>query len=141
MIAGEKIVFLPTVQVDENGYLHAYITGMGGYCFQAMQPMVQTKQVSENQGLQGSMDKKTGDWMVKVYPNPTSGDLHLLFNNAGKTEPVQVNMYNLFGERVWSNNLTGLAEFTVSMESLPPGMYLLQVTQGVRTKIVKVIKN
>ena len=141
LIAGEKISFLPVVQVDLGGYLHGYITNSSDYCFQAMQPMVQAKQATENQGLQGLADDKPGDWMVKVYPNPTSGDLHLVLNNTGNTEPVQVNMYNLFGERVWSADMTGITEYTVSTELLPPGMYLLKVVQGLRSKIVKVIRN
>ena len=141
MIAGQKISLLPVVQVDPGGYLHGYITNSNDYCFQAIQPMVQAKQANENQGLQGLADNKAVGWMVKVYPNPTSGNLYLLFNTTGNNVPVQVNMYNLFGERVWSADMTGITEYTVSTELLPPGMYLLKVVLGLRSKIVKVIRN
>jgi hypothetical protein len=141
LIAGQKIQLLEGTNVNEYGYLNARITATGEYCHQLMQPMVQAKEVIENQKWPVKTDNGTSEWKVRAYPNPTSGDIHLGFINTANPEPVQITVYNLFGEKLFSAKITGQSEYLVSMESLQPGIYLLMISQGIRRELVKIIRN
>jgi hypothetical protein len=130
MIAGEKILYLPGTKVEQGGYLHGYIATQGPWCSN-------TKNLVENSNDPAPF---TG-WLVKASPNPTSGALHLIFNTNDLATPVRITVYNLLGEKVFSDKITGQSEYSVSMESIQPGMYLLLISQGIRRELVKIIRD
>jgi hypothetical protein len=83
----------------------------------------------------GVTDLGRDNSLVSVWPNPTSGTVNLRY---GKTtnSPVQVEVYNVLGDRVMDTQrsfTTGQTQL-LDLTNLDNGMYLLSVTaDGVRS--------
>ena len=103
--------------------------------------MVQTEQKQEKQGEPEFSGEEEDGWNVKVYPNPTSGIIHLVVQTIERSTPIRIRIYNLLGEVVYSNDLTGKNTDEITFVNIPPGMYQLQVIQGNNIEVVKVIRN
>jgi hypothetical protein len=69
-----------------------------------------------------------------IYPNPTSS----ILNVAHNYDVVQFQLYTLEGRVIQSGTLETAR---VNMESLPTGMYLLQLTAQGKSIVKKIIKN
>lgn len=98
--------------------------------------------IDETGSLIESVDEMPLDAMVNMYPNPTSNDLNISFNtNASGNYNVVV--YNTLGSVVMSDNVdvNGAVVRTISMENLPTGIYMVEVSNenGISTK--KIMKN
>lgn len=71
---------------------------------------------------------------VKVYPNPTSGQLHIVNNNH---EIKTISIRNLHGQTIKKNiNL----HRPVNLENLEPGVYILTIETNTQTINRKVLK-
>ena len=72
----------------------------------------------------------------KIYPNPlTSRILHI----QSKTGNL-VNIYNVFGQNVFSSELDGSANIqTVNLSALQPGLYFVKVSNGKNKSVKKLI--
>ena len=91
--------------------------------------------------MEEGKDTETDAWLVKVHPNPTTSILHLTLQSTEPSIPVQVKLYNLLGEVVYSKELSCINSCEISLEDKQPGLYLLQVVQGRRSEVVKVVKH
>jgi len=140
IIAGQNIIFLPSVQVEEGGYVHGYITTSGEYCLQTTPPMVKSGSVEGNPEITTTGSEQPGEMTVKAWPNPTPGIISL-FVAAPGSEQVQVNVLNLFGEKVYARAITVNENHTLSLENLPPGIYLIRVVRGTNSTVLKAIRN
>jgi hypothetical protein len=142
LIAGQKIRCLPGARVRSGGYLHGYITTKNEYCYLNRQPvvMVESEQPPEKQGEPELSGEKEDDWLVKVFPNPTSAILNLVVQSIETDTLIRIRIYNLLGEVVYSKELTGKNTDEIVLTNVNPGMYLLQVVQGSNIEVVKVIK-
>ena len=78
------------------------------------------------------------DKQVKVYPNPTSGELTIVIPE-GK-EPAQITVLDLKGKIVYKSesNLENIVK--LELMDLTPGIYLVQVTQVNKSYWSKIIK-
>ncbi len=91
-----------------NGYLYAgHNTGM------ARQQIAIASSTSEMNQPQ-----------LKLYPNPSQGMVHLSWPGA---EELQVEIYNLSGQRVYETKLQG-EESQIDAQALAKGVYLLRVS-------------
>jgi hypothetical protein len=74
-----------------------------------------------------------------VYPNPFTGELtvHLQRESAS---PLPIQVFDLAGRQVFAGNVQGNIPTTFSLESLPPGMYLVRVYDGKNTFVRKIVK-
>ncbi len=73
---------------------------------------------------------------VKVYPNPTKGELNIEFlNDASKT----VDVLDLTGRLVQSNN-TNSKKMNVNLSSLSNGIYYVKIQSNKTVEVVKVVK-
>ncbi len=82
------------------------------------------------------------DAFVSLYPNPTSGELNIAFNdNASGNYNLVV--YNTIGSVVLNDNIdvTGAVVRTISLEKLPAGIYMVEVSNDNGKTSKKVIKN
>ena len=137
MIAGEKIFYLPGTTVKTGGSMHGYIAPQGPWC--------NNYKSSEDSGQLTEIDPQgtaisTGMEFVKVWPNPTTGMLYLAINTRDLITPVQATIFSFLGEVVFQDSYMGKTTTSISLESLPPGMYLLQLVQGDKRESVKLIK-
>lgn len=74
-----------------------------------------------------------------AYPNPTTQDLNLVFEEAGGTGRVEV--ISVTGHRVSQLAIpAGGSEVAVDMSALPAGVYVVRVERGEGTSVVRVVK-
>ncbi len=81
---------------------------------------------------------------LKAHPNPFSEDLFIAVKNALPGETYQVRLSNMLGQRVYGYetgaSAEGRIEQRISLEYLPAGTYLLEVSAGVQREVLKVVK-
>ncbi len=84
------------------------------------------------------------DLRLKAYPNPFSEDLFIDVSNALPGETYKVRLSNMLGQRVYGYetgaSAEGKIEQRISLEHLPAGNYLLEVSAGVQRASLKVVK-
>lgn len=78
---------------------------------------------------------------LRVYPVPTEDNLNILYKTVG-AEPMLIHIYDLNGSIVYSekiNNTNSRVSKTISLSSLSPGAYFVQLAQGNQTEVKKVV--
>jgi hypothetical protein len=91
------------------------------------------------QSASSSLDYITGIQEISngisfgMYPNPAKGSTNIIYDIT-QEQNVSVDVYNLLGERVYSENLgrsaAGKHTYTVSGQGLRSGIYLIKFTAG-----------
>jgi hypothetical protein len=69
---------------------------------------------------------------LNVYPNPVSSILNINFN-LKQTSEVQVELYNLLGSKMVSDNLnkiSGSQQYSMNVGNLPEGIYMMVINAG-----------
>ncbi|MDB4533550.1 M43 family zinc metalloprotease [Vicingaceae bacterium] len=86
----------------------------------------------------GVEDNSSLNDQLLVYPNPTSGNINIIINEATKG---QIEVFNLLGEIVLSQKVDG-KESTVYLGNQPNGIYLIKVEtpKGAITKKILLSK-
>jgi Secretion system C-terminal sorting domain len=80
--------------------------------------------------------------IIDMFPNPTSENLTIRFENIDKEE-IQVNVIDIVGKIVLTQTLTtekGINQASINSANLPSGQYILQLsntTQRLNRKFVK----
>jgi len=69
---------------------------------------------------------------VTVYPNPATSNITV---TTGSNEKVLVEMFNLVGQKVYSENVIGNTNINVS--NMKPGVYMLRVNNTTKKVVVK----
>ncbi len=81
---------------------------------------------------------------LRAYPNPFSENLFIEVENALPGETYHVRLSNVLGQRVYGYetgaSAVGTIKQRISLEHLPAGTYLLEVSAGVQRKAIKVQK-
>ncbi|MAB30154.1 MAG: hypothetical protein CMP78_00950, partial [Formosa sp.] len=70
---------------------------------------------------------------ISIYPNPTKDFIYLKGNNNN----LRVMIYDITGKIVFKKLVTN----TIDISNLNNGMYLLHISMGLETSIIKIIKN
>lgn len=108
-----------------------YVTGWG---FQNGNPrayMLDLKPVTEN--IESAFAEQV---KAAVYPNPVSTELHI---DVPYSEiDTEMTLTDMSGRTVMRHKLSGTGN-TISVETLPAGIYLLRVEAGNNSKIFKVV--
>ncbi len=76
---------------------------------------------------------------VELYPNPTNGNVNLAFNTA--ESKVNVDVYNVLGERIMSRTMNSNGVQTIDMGGLNNGLYYFNITVGDNSTTRKVTLN
>lgn len=83
--------------------------------------------------------KNNAEKLLKIYPNPTNGNVTITFAPADKTI---VRVTSLLGEEVFVETLaTGATKCEVDLSKYQSGTYLVQVTTNEQTFQKRVVKN
>ncbi len=88
-------------------------------------------------------DPIQSDWSslkMKIYPNPTRGDISLEFEGQIGFETVQYKVFNVTGHIVASGNIEASAINTLPISHIPSGVYILTLQCGNENKNIKLIK-
>lgn len=102
------------VQVDPNNWI------------------INTSSVSKDVSITG-VGKINAVLKVKVYPNPATSTLTI----EEASFASEINVYDLTGKRILTQPFTGSA---VDVQSLDPGMYLIELTDGVQRGVARFIR-
>ena len=76
---------------------------------------------------------------VRVYPNPVTPGLEMLYLDAGRLRIQQVRLLNAWGQIVQTVSVNGQSQFTLDTQHLPPGQYWLQLRTGKGTPAKRIL--
>ncbi len=79
---------------------------------------------------------------ISIYPNPTDGRFNLKFSDTWAGE-VNCQIIDIFGRSIYSNSLNndlGSSSHDIDISSENDGMYILQLVQGEKKTMFKLIK-
>ncbi|MBS1771244.1 MAG: S8 family peptidase [Bacteroidetes bacterium] len=92
-------------------------------------------------GMTVSVEKAAIKNTLKVYPNPTSNELHIAFDKQANNTVITI--ADITGKIVYSNNagnLTAGSEQVVNMENSPAGIYILRIVSNGEEAVYKIAK-
>ena len=134
MIAGHSISYLPGTHALHGAYMHGYITTNNQYCG-GMAPAMVTVVTGDE-----PVPDVSASHAFRVYPNPTTGNFTV--EPVGDPTPgqVRVDVLNINGVKVLSEEITWEGKHLFSISTRPPGIYFIHILSGDRTETVKLIK-
>ena len=85
-----------------------------------------------------SVDKVIAKEEIEVYPNPANSILNINFIGETNAEGLNVDLRNIYGQLIMSENLRGSTQIDVS--NLADGLYFVHVyNQGEKGVIKKIV--
>jgi len=84
------------------------------------------------------IDEKANDLNLIAYPNPTNGIINVEYSSK---IPAQLNVINMLGENVFSQNTNNTKKTTIDLSNLNKGLYFLQMTTNSKTTSLKFTLN
>ena len=85
-----------------------------------------------------SMVSNSEDNLVRWWPNPAQEVLNIE-NTVNNTQNVQVEILNMYGQKMNSANIPAGTTVNMEVQSWSPGLYFIKTTNGDTTKTNKVI--
>lgn len=76
-----------------------------------------------------------------VYPNPTTGALSLTIETFGETQNLQLKVYSLIGQEMYNQKLSpfsGVKQVSLDLSQFPKGIYMVEVSNGEKSKMKRV---
>lgn len=90
-------------------------------------------------GVLGVNQNEYGDNLV-VYPNPCNGILNIEATGNTTLSDVEISVYNVLGNKIYSNQYSNLLHESIDLSSQASGMYFINVQSGNKTSHFKVLK-
>lgn len=90
-------------------------------------------------GVLGVNQNEYGDNLV-VYPNPCNGILNIDAHGSTALTDVEISVYNVLGNKIYSNHYSNLSHETIDLSSYAAGMYLINVQSDTKISHFKVLK-
>ena len=78
-----------------------------------------------------------GNTHFNIIPNPSNGDFYIETDN--KMPNASVKVYNIYGQEVFGENLDLIAQKEIHLNKASPGIYFVEVSDGVFKYIQKMI--
>jgi hypothetical protein len=137
LISGQNILMLPGTFIHSGGNMMANITTSGEYCASLPLAMVSMDP------METEIDPDTGLNSIgfTVTPNPATGPVTLEFNQEDGPKDCIVQIYNMTGTRIASQEFHSARSCQFSLLDQAPGIYNIQVVREGRVDEVKIIKN
>lgn len=75
-----------------------------------------------------------------VYPNPNSGNFNIQFNSTSSND-VNVTVFDMSGRKIFDNKYANQASFNqnIKLDNVQSGVYLLNVSDGDRKEVKRII--
>ena len=89
---------------------------------------------ADNQNQTLSIDDQKNQLDISIYPNPTSGMVHI----EGNFTQLKVVVYDILGKQLINKFITN---HVIDLRHLENGVYILQLYDGVKLSTKKIIKN
>jgi PKD repeat protein len=132
LVAGQNILYYPGTVVDSGGYMIGYIAPLGPWC--SRQPLMAVQTGT------GEAMTLTGDQFFRIYPNPTSGNFMLEINSFRKDSSLLVEIFNMNGAKIWSEELAGEPRRQFSLKGNPSGIYLVRIISANHSGTMRIVK-
>jgi hypothetical protein len=81
-----------------------------------------------------------GEFNVKVFPNPFSDKFHLSITSSN-TESLEIKIFDVLGQLIEGRKDIAFESDVTFGTNLSKGIYLVEVTQGEKTQVIRVIKS
>ncbi|MCF8349460.1 MAG: T9SS type A sorting domain-containing protein, partial [Bacteroidales bacterium] len=131
--------FGPAESIAEREMPNAFMPPLAFYTVDDSSVNTKTK---KTQNTQDKVLQKTADvikkvnTLVKVFPNPSTGDFSVDATIAVKS----IYVFNSFGSVVLSNELVNQKTFNFDLTDHPKGVYYLKVATSMGINTVKIVK-
>jgi hypothetical protein len=77
--------------------------------------------------------------MFTIYPNPTTGVFTMQYKSEIFTGSIQVEMFDMRGNRFLSDSYPAERSHTFTLSDLPAGLYFIKVIKGDLVESLKLI--
>ncbi|MEI6435357.1 MAG: T9SS type A sorting domain-containing protein, partial [Bacteroidota bacterium] len=131
LIAGMNILFYPGVFVEPGGYMYGYIAENGPWC---VNPPVGAVVTGKDE-VRTDIDQQ----FFKIYPNPTTGAFMVELNTTGATEKYTVEVYDMNGGKILSEEMAVERKHQFSLSGKPAGIYLIRVISESNSGTTRII--
>jgi hypothetical protein len=127
------------ITVNSAGSYTCKVTNSNG-CQGTTAPVVVTVSAGLIAGTElKTMKTTTGKhWQVAVYPNPATTRAELSI--TGTSKPVTVTLTDLTGKTLWKAANVTFNHLDLPIANLNASVYLITITDGVETKVLKLVK-
>jgi YD repeat-containing protein len=99
---------------------------------------LQSKVKQNQQDIEPTEDQM-GERVIKIFPNPTRGDLNVNITNLKENEHLTVTIYDMNGRTIINTPITEGSN-AVDMNSQAQGMYIMLITNGKEQLEYKIVK-
>lgn len=91
----------------------------------------------------GSMEVYASPFLKEfnVFPNPTSGNLTLTLETFGETQALQLKVYSLIGQEMYTETLSpfaGSKQVSLDLSRFAKGIYMVEVSNGEKSRMKRV---
>lgn len=90
-------------------------------------------------GITGIQQENQVSKAFSIFPNPCSNELQIV-NNLNENEPIQIYVTNILGEIMYSAQELNTLYNSMNVENLVPGIYFLNIKQGLEMHEMKFVK-
>ena len=139
MISGQTILLKVGTSVQSGGYLHGYIAPAGPFCPSLSLPSNTVAKDSQNS--EETLITEADQSGFTLFPNPTTGKFILELTNEPDIKGVDVELFNLFGQKILTQTLYAGRRHSFSIEEQQSGIYLFRISINGATEIRKIIKS
>jgi hypothetical protein len=78
---------------------------------------------------------------LMVYPNPANDVLHITYLPGANNPTTSIQLFEASGRLMMSKTISGIFDTELDISTLPNGIYLLKLTNGIKTTTQRVIIN
>ncbi len=136
LIGGQRIVMLPGTKALPGSHFTARITATASFCC----AIPSTPASHAASGSTSIEEDGLGHEFYRLYPNPTSGSFVIEMNDNRSEEMVTVTITNLLGSEIMKRSMPNLPRYKFDLSERQQGIYLVRITRGTQTAIIKVIR-
>ena len=134
LIAGERIIFSPETVVHYDGNLWARISEE--YCL-LPESLLASEEIHNHEPTPGFSPNQT---FVHIFPNPTKGLVNLEITNLLKSVEYTIAIYDIMGDCVMQQKLSGAKQHELDLSALPRGIYILHVINEAEMIAIKLVR-
>lgn len=104
--------------------------GFGEKIYMSQQQASNAK-IAQQQTEQGKLEREELD-NIRVYPNPTNGNIYFAFKNKVETQ-LQISLYNINGQLVKTKSINEEVLVTnIDIDDLIDGIYFYRITSELK---------
>ena len=110
---------IPLIKVGKVEYVYDFAGN------RTTRTIVPISKIKEKEPEKLVFEQEFGPREIKVYPNPTKGDLYIDVLGGDSEEVYRTLLYDMTGKQLLSHERKGNGSIPVNMGALPSGFYIL----------------